>query len=82
LKNKVFSIQVDFEVCQGCGYCLEVCPNNVFDPGQDHNDKGYLPPIATRPEDCLGCRSCYMVCPDFCLEIESLERSWPPTGLP
>jgi 2-oxoglutarate ferredoxin oxidoreductase subunit delta len=64
-----FSIELDFEACKGCGYCLEVCPENVFDPGLDHNAKGYRPPVVARPAACLGCRGCFMACPDFCLEV-------------
>ncbi|MDR1309303.1 MAG: ferredoxin family protein [Deltaproteobacteria bacterium] len=64
-----FEISLDFEACKGCGYCLEVCPGNVFDPGGVHNGKGYRPPVAARPGDCLGCQGCFMACPDFCLEV-------------
>ncbi|MDR2368345.1 MAG: ferredoxin family protein [Deltaproteobacteria bacterium] len=67
--KEAFSIELDFDACKACGYCLEACPKDVFDPGAAHNAKGYRPPVVARPDDCLGCRGCYMVCPDFCLEI-------------
>ena len=64
-----FQIELDFEACKGCGYCLEACPGNVFGPGLGHNAKGYRPPAVARPEGCLGCQGCFMACPDFCLEV-------------
>jgi 2-oxoglutarate ferredoxin oxidoreductase subunit delta len=68
--GEYFFIDLDFEACKGCGYCLEACPENVFEVGLTHNAKGYRPPEVARPEDCVGCRSCFMVCPDFCLDVK------------
>jgi NAD-dependent dihydropyrimidine dehydrogenase PreA subunit len=71
-----YSIMLDFEVCNGCGCCLEICPENVFDPGQAPNTKGCRPPKVIRSKNCLGCRSCYMVCPLLlCLKVKKLEKS-------
>jgi 2-oxoglutarate ferredoxin oxidoreductase subunit delta len=65
-----FRIDLDFEACKGCGYCLEICPRDVFGPGVKYNAKGYLPPLVSKAGDCIGCRRCFLVCPDFCLEVE------------
>ncbi|MDR2300928.1 MAG: ferredoxin family protein [Deltaproteobacteria bacterium] len=68
--NEGFSIDLNFEVCDGCGLCLEVCPEAIFDFGSKPNAKGLRPPVAARPNDCLGCLSCSMGCPNFCLEVK------------
>ncbi|MDR1050950.1 MAG: ferredoxin family protein [Deltaproteobacteria bacterium] len=70
---KSFVIELDFEACKGCGYCLEVCPRNVFDPGRAFNAKGHQPPVAARVDDCVGCQGCFYACPDFCLEVTCRE---------
>jgi NAD-dependent dihydropyrimidine dehydrogenase PreA subunit len=74
-----FSIELNFELCDGCGYCLEVCPEALFDLGTELNSKGCRPPVVARPNDCLGCLNCRLSCPNCCLKVkrsmaESLEH--------
>jgi 2-oxoglutarate ferredoxin oxidoreductase subunit delta len=64
-------IELNYEACDGCGQCLENCPENVFEPGQRLNAKGYCPPVVARPEACLGCGLCGIVCPVFGLEAHN-----------
>ncbi|MDR1658587.1 MAG: 4Fe-4S binding protein [Deltaproteobacteria bacterium] len=72
--KRKLEVVVDFETCKGCGYCLELCPNDVFEPGQGHNAKGYRPPSPKRVDRCVGCQVCFLACPDFCLEV----KDWRP----
>jgi 2-oxoglutarate ferredoxin oxidoreductase subunit delta len=65
-----FTVEVDFEGCKGCLYCLALCPEGVFERGGRLNPKGYEPPVAARPLDCSGCQRCFLACPDFCLSVE------------
>ncbi len=46
----------DTEKCTGCGICVSVCPQNVFElkDGKSH---------VARPEDCVECMSCVENCP-------------------
>ena len=33
-----FFITIDTDKCDGCGKCVEACPANVFEVGEDAND--------------------------------------------
>lgn len=45
--------------CDGCGKCVEVCPQNCIDTGN---------PYAVRQENCLHCGNCLTVCPTDAME--------------
>jgi NAD-dependent dihydropyrimidine dehydrogenase PreA subunit len=47
---------VDKGKCTGCGTCISVCPQNVFEL---KGDKSHV----ARPEDCVECMSCVENCP-------------------
>ncbi|MEW6334895.1 MAG: FAD-dependent oxidoreductase [Thermodesulfobacteriota bacterium] len=70
-----FDVELDFEGCKECGYCLHVCHMDVFTPGARFNAKGYRVFEARNPANCVGCMKCFYSCPDFCVEIkESSNR--------
>ena len=67
------SIRIIKEFCKGCGYCVDTCPNEVFDIKKEPtclNSKGYYVPIIMRPDKCTKCRMCELICPDFAIEID------------
>ena len=46
---------VDVEKCTGCGECVDICPDDVYEL-QDEKS------VPVRAEDCSGCESCIEVC--------------------
>ena len=67
------SIQVLKEFCKGCGFCIETCPQKVFELQKDKehlNAKGYYVPSVVNPDECTRCRKCELICPDFAIEVE------------
>lgn len=48
--------RVDKEKCIGCGACVSVCPQNVFEM---KNGKSRV----ARPENCVECNACVESCP-------------------
>jgi len=61
------------QLCKGCGYCIEFCPNNVFEKSEEITEKGVTPPRIKNPDKCTLCGLCTRLCPDFALTIEEDE---------
>jgi len=53
----------DKDCCVGCGECVEICPQDVWEIIDGK-------PEAVRADDCVGCMSCVEVCPNDCITIE------------
>ncbi len=60
-------IKVDRELCDGCGECLSVCPQDVYE--LDEEGKAF----AARPEDCEEDCSCVEVCPPVAIWVNACE---------
>jgi len=58
---------------EGCGICVHVCPQNLFEVCKQMNQFGYYPPEITDMGDCTGCLNCMICCPDFALVVETDE---------
>ena len=61
------------EMCKGCGYCIEFCPNKVFERSEEITEKGVTPPTIKHPDRCTLCGLCTRLCPDFALTMEEDE---------
>jgi NAD-dependent dihydropyrimidine dehydrogenase PreA subunit len=53
---------VDSEKCNGCGNCIEICPNEVYEIEEDGSNP-------TRPEDCIECWACVNQCPTESIQL-------------
>ena len=47
------------QVCNGCNFCLEVCPMDIFAPSPENQQ----PPLVVYPEECRYCGACWVRCP-------------------
>jgi 2-oxoglutarate ferredoxin oxidoreductase subunit delta len=63
------------ELCKGCGYCIEFCPNKVFERSEEITEKGVTPPTIKHHDRCTLCGLCTRLCPDFALTIEEEENN-------
>jgi len=52
------NIVVDHDKCDGCGECISVCPEDVF----ELNEEGKSVPV--NMENCSVCCSCVESCPN------------------
>ncbi len=60
-------------LCKGCGYCIEFCPNGVFEKSNQRSEKGTVVPEIVHSEKCTLCDLCTMLCPDFALTIGEVD---------
>jgi 2-oxoglutarate ferredoxin oxidoreductase subunit delta len=63
------AIDVDTELCKGCGVCIESCPSGTVALSQSVNGKGYNYSYMAYPEKCTGCANCAVVCPDTVITV-------------
>ncbi|CEP68993.1 4Fe-4S ferredoxin-type, iron-sulphur binding domain [Moorella glycerini] len=55
--------RIDYEKCNRCGKCWDICPMDVF---QRFDREIY---IAYR-DDCMSCFLCAIECPEGCIEVD------------
>jgi NAD-dependent dihydropyrimidine dehydrogenase PreA subunit len=58
----MFQVSVDSKKCIGCGECIDICPEDVFELQDDIS-------VAVRAEDCVGCESCVEVCEEEAVSV-------------
>jgi tetrahydromethanopterin S-methyltransferase subunit A len=73
-------LRIDEDRCSGCGICIKICPQKVFDIKTTGNRKL---PILVAEEKCSRCRTCEEKCPDGAIEIhEGMLKVKPPDAYP
>lgn len=66
-------VHVKWEICKGCGFCVEFCPKGVLAQSDRFNQKGYHPPEVVAPDECIACNLCGLYCPDFAIFAERIK---------
>lgn len=62
-------IEIDKDICKGCGLCVPVCPKDVIELSEHFNDKGWRFAEPIRNNDCIGCKQCAIICPDIAILV-------------
>lgn len=63
-------IEINRDVCKGCGLCILFCPRKLIKIGKDLNKQGYLPALFNDPErKCAACVICSRMCPEAAIEV-------------
>lgn len=64
------NVAVDWDICEGHGICISVCPMSVYEwaetPGHPTSDRKSDP---VRESDCIQCRACENSCPVQAIKI-------------
>jgi NAD-dependent dihydropyrimidine dehydrogenase PreA subunit len=64
-----WDVVVGEEMCKACGFCLQICPVDVFAWRTTPNRLGWFPMVVAKEANCVGCMLCYQICPDFCIDV-------------
>lgn len=62
-------VQINFEVCKGCGLCVTACPKKILKLGAKSNKNGYFAVECVNYDQCIACAACAYMCPDSALEV-------------
>jgi len=60
----VVTLQLDPDLCIGCGMCITVCPHAVF---AIHEDKAEVNDL----DACMECGACALNCPTEAIKVRS-----------
>jgi 2-oxoglutarate ferredoxin oxidoreductase subunit delta len=72
-----WDVVIGEDMCKACGFCLNVCPVEVFDWRKSPNKLGWVPMFVATEQNCIGCMLCYQICPDFCINVSPKEVAAP-----
>jgi len=54
-------VTIDVDKCQGCGECVDICPNEVLELKDEK--------AVVANDDCAGCESCVETCPEEAITV-------------
>jgi len=57
-------VKVNQEACNGCGLCVESCPQKVLELSPEPNRRG-VRSVRHVGGVCAGCGTCYYFCPEL-----------------
>ncbi len=60
--EKIILVKINQELCDGCGTCVEQCPNRVFVVVDKKSQ-------AKNSKDCMACYLCETICPKLAIKI-------------
>ena len=73
------SIKIDSNLCKGCAFCVEACPNDLIEIGAQRNAMGYFYAVVKKEKgadgkECTGCTLCALMCPEVAIEVYREKR--------
>ena len=55
---------INTELCERCGTCYDICPQDCFSFNEDD------PPVVAYPTECWYCGACVIDCPASAIHLE------------
>jgi len=59
-----WTIEIDEDICTGCGECVDTCPSEVFEVVSEKS-------TCTKVDDCSECGVCVETCPEKAIKHSS-----------
>lgn len=69
------TINVDENLCKGCGYCVSECPKQILALLPAPSRIGFNTVHLVDPEKCIRCRKCEFICPEMAIFIDIPDKS-------
>jgi NAD-dependent dihydropyrimidine dehydrogenase PreA subunit len=66
----MYVITVDIDKCQGCGDCVDNCPNQILAVVEEDGKKYAM--VTGDPDECIGCLSCESSCEEGAITVTEL----------
>lgn len=67
-------IEIEKELCKGCGYCIAYCPKKIIHMGKKMNAVGFKYAVSSDPQgECTACKICALMCPDAAISVYSAK---------
>ncbi len=66
-KKEIGSIEINHDLCKGCGICVSFCPQEVLELDDEKA-------VVKHKEKCNVCRMCELRCPDIAIEVNEIDE--------
>lgn len=60
-----YQVEVNTDLCIGCGECVDVCPVEVYELQDDKS-------VPVNADECVGCESCVEVCGENAITVTEI----------
>ena len=62
-------IEVNKRFCKACKLCIQFCPKNILELGDEINENGDKYLIQINASQCTGCKLCAIMCPESAITV-------------
>lgn len=68
-------IEIDSDLCKGCGLCTVACPRNLIELRQRDGFSEHLLAVIREEDKCAACALCAAMCPDIAICVYGVTKN-------